>query len=211
MQFRHSVDGLRLGGRGHFGVGVLEGVDGAVGRLGEPPCSAQVDDPQTAPQSLRNPLARLLVRRGEEQNVNAPLCQKLPGEGLQLQVACAAAIGQFRMNFGQGQAAAGRVARVQAAGEDRRLALETGMPHQQPGQFGARVPGYSYNCCLHRIGHDSSIFLNLVSTSPAWRTSGQITSTVSSPARVPTMSLQPSWSRAAPSGCAPPVTVVSTT
>ncbi len=211
MQLRHSVNGLRLGGRGQFGVVVLEGVDSAVGRLGEPPRAAQVDDPHSVPERIRNPLARLLVRRGEKQNVNAPLCQQLPGKGLQLQGACASAIGQLRMNFGQRQPAAGRVALVHAAGEDRGLALETGMPQQQPGQFGARVPCDSHYRCLHRIGHDSSIVLNRDSTSLARRRSGQITSTVSSPARVPTTSVQPSWSSAAANGCAPPVTVVSTT
>src|ERR1035437_2997332 len=115
------------------------------------------------------------------------------------------------MDLAEGHTASRSVLFVHATREDRRLALEARMPHQQPGQLRARVPGNSHYRCLHRFYHDSSIVLNRDSTSLARRTSGQITNTVSSPATVPTTSAQPSWSRAAATGWAPPITVPTTT
>ncbi len=217
MQLRHAVDGLRLGCRGLglivrlAGAFIVEGIDGAVGRFGEPPRSAQVDDAQTRAKRLRHPLPRLLVRRGEKQHFNAAVGQQIPRERLQLEVAAAVAIGQLRMNLGQRNAAARDVLCVHAPGKDRRLAFQAGMAQQQPGQLRAGVPGHSHHCCLYAFGHDSSMVLSRASTSPARRGSGQITSTVSSPATVPTTSGHPSRSRAAATGWAPPITVPTTT
>ena len=135
-----------------------------------------------------DPLAGLLVWSGEEKDFYAAAGEQLPGKRLLLEFAAAVAVGQIGMNFGERNSAARRIFFVDAAGKDGGLALEAGMMEQQPGQFGAGVPGNSYNSGLNRFRHDSSIVLSLASTSPARRGSGQITSTVSSPATVPTTS-----------------------
>ena len=85
MQLRHAVDGLRLRGRGQLRAVVLKGVDCAIGRFDKPPCAAQVDDAHAAQQRFGHPLARLLVRRGQEQDLNAAAGEQIPGKGLLFQ------------------------------------------------------------------------------------------------------------------------------
>src|ERR1019366_9771907 len=104
------------------------------------------------------------------------------------------------MDLGKWNPTAGYVLFIDAAGKERRRALEAGMSQQEPGQLGAGVSCNSHNCCFYRFGHDSSIVLSRASTSLARRASGQITNTVSSPATVPTTSAHSSWSRAAATG-----------
>ena len=168
MKLGHTVDGLRLGFRCQFGVAVLESIDGAVGRVGEPPGSAQVNDAHPAPKRFRHPFPRLLVGCGKKQDTDASAGKKLPGEWLQFERAASVAIGQLGMNLAQRHAASGHVSFVHAPGEYWGRALETGMPQQQPGQFSAGVPCNSHYRCLHCFGHDSSIVLNRASTSVAW-------------------------------------------
>ena len=99
---------------------------------------------------------------------------------------------QLGMYLGQWNATAGRILFVHASGKNRGRFLEPGMAQQQPGQFRASVSSHSHHCRLYRLRHDSNIVLSRDSTSPARRESGQITSTVSSPATVPTTSGHPS-------------------
>ncbi len=78
MQLGHAVDGLRLRGCGQLGSFVLKGIDGAIGRFGQPPRAAQIDHAHPALQRFRDPLARLLMRRGEKQHFDAELGQQFP-------------------------------------------------------------------------------------------------------------------------------------
>jgi hypothetical protein len=169
MQLRQAIDGLRLDGGGLVRTFVLEGINRAVGRIGEPPCAAQVDDAHATQKSLGNPLARLLVGSSKKENFNAAAGQQIPRKGLLLQGSEPVTARQLRMNLGQRNAAARRIFGLHAPGKDRGLALEARMAQQEPGQLRARVSRHSHNCRLHRILHDSSIFLSRASTSPAWR------------------------------------------
>ena len=70
--------------RGQIGAFVFEGVDGAIGSIGKPPRAAEINHTQAARERLRHPFARLLVRRGKKENLNAAVCEQLPGKGLLL-------------------------------------------------------------------------------------------------------------------------------
>ena len=61
-----------------LGVGVGEFVDGAVGGLVKTPGAAEVDDADAAGEGLGDPLAGLLVGRGEEEELDAAVCELLP-------------------------------------------------------------------------------------------------------------------------------------
>ena len=126
MQLWHAVYGLRLRGRGQVGALVRKGIDGAVGWLGQPPCAAQIDHAHSAIQRFRHPLARLLMRRGEKQHIDAEVGEQLPGERLQFQLAVPLLSAKLRMNFGKRNAAARDVLGVHAPGEDRRLPFRRG-------------------------------------------------------------------------------------
>ncbi len=211
MQLGHAIDSFCLRGRGQFGAVVLKGIDGAIGRFSQPPCSAQIDHADSALERLRHPLARLLVRRGEKQHIHAAFLQQLPGERLHLEIVDAVAAGELGMNLGERNAAMREILALHAPGKDRRLALEMRMVQQKPRQLRAGVSGDSHNRCLGGFRHDCNIVLSRAATSAAWRVSVQIIKTVSSPAMVPTTSGHSSRSRAAATGCAPPITVLSTT
>ena len=71
MQLRASVDGFGLELCGVFGVRVVQLVDGAVGIVLQTPGAAQVDDFDAVRDRLGDPLARLLVRRREEEHFDA--------------------------------------------------------------------------------------------------------------------------------------------
>ena len=108
------------------------------------------------------------------------------------------------MNLGERNAAALRFFLIDAAGENRRRALETRMMQEQPSQFCACVTGHPDDCSLYAFAHDStSSSIGDSTSAAAW--SAQMTSTVSSPARVPTTSGQSSQSREAATGWAPPM------
>ena len=85
MQLRHSVNGLRLRCRGQLRSFVLKAINCAIGRVAQPPRPAQVDHAHSALQRFRHPLARLLMRRGQEQHVDSERGQQFPREWLQLQ------------------------------------------------------------------------------------------------------------------------------
>ncbi len=110
MQLRHAVDSLRLRGRGQLASFVLKGVDGAVGRFGQPPRSAQIDHAQAALQRFRNPLARLLMRRGEKQHLHAALGRAAPRKTAPASDCRPSLLpAKLRMNLGQRNAAAREV------------------------------------------------------------------------------------------------------
>ncbi len=149
MQFRHSVDGLRLNRGCNRRAVVLEGIDGAIGCFVQAPCAAEIDDAQAVRQSLRHPFARLLVRRGEKQNLDAAVGEQLPGKRLELQRSGAIVVGELGMNFDERNAAARRILGVDTSRKDRRRAFEARMVQQQPGQFGARVARHTDNRSLN--------------------------------------------------------------
>ena len=94
------------------------------------------------------------------------------------------------MNFDERHTAAGRVLFVHTAGKDRGRALEAWVMEQEPGEFASGIACDADDRGLDGRGHDSSRVLMRASTALAWRTSGQMMSTVSSPAMVPTTSGQ---------------------
>src|ERR1035438_1623769 len=188
MQFRQSVDRLRLSFRGDRRAVVLESIDGAVGGLVQAPRAAEVDDAQAVCERLGHPLTRLLMRCGEKQDFDAAIVEQLPREGLQLQSSSTIVVGKLGVDIDERNSATRRVVGVDTSGEDRRRAFEPRMVEQEAGQFGACVAGDPHNGSLNFLGHDSNIVLRRDSTSAALRWSGQMTSTVSSPATVPTTS-----------------------
>ena len=142
-------------------------------------------------QRFGHPLSRLLVRRRQKQNLHTAILQPLPRERLHLQRMAAVVVCKLRMNFIERNSAARRILLVHAPRKHRRLALQPRMMQQQPRQFRAGISRHTHHRSLHRLCHDSSIFLSRASMSCARFTSGQITSTVSSPAIVPTTSFHP--------------------
>ncbi len=188
MQLRHAVNGLRLRSRGQLGSVVFKRVHGAIRRFSQPPRAAQINHPHAAIQRLRNPLARLLVRRGQKQHLNSALLQQLPRKRLLLQVAAALAVNQLRMNLAQRHSAARGIFRIHASRKHGGLPFRRGWCSSSLASSAPAYPVTPITRGLHCLFHDSSIVLNCCSTSAARRTSGQITSTVSSPATVPTTS-----------------------
>ena len=79
-----TVYGFRLELCGVGGVGVVELVDGSVGVVLEAPGTAQVDDLDVVGEGGGNPLAGLLVRGREEENLDAGVGGALPTEGQDL-------------------------------------------------------------------------------------------------------------------------------
>ena len=47
----------------------------------EPPCAGEVDDPQAVGERVGDVLARLLVWRGEEEEIDSFLFEELPVKG----------------------------------------------------------------------------------------------------------------------------------
>ncbi len=91
VEFGTAVDSFDLELRGVGGVGVVELVDGAVGVVLEAPGTAEVDDFDALSDGGGDPLARLLVRRCEEEYLDAGTCGAFPAEGKDLvnaSVAC---------------------------------------------------------------------------------------------------------------------------
>ncbi len=80
MQLRHAIDSFSLCGCGCCRALVFKSIDGAICRFCEPPGAAEVDHTNSAGKRFRNPLARLLVRRGKKQDFNATAGEKFPGE-----------------------------------------------------------------------------------------------------------------------------------
>ena len=147
MQLRHAVDGLGLRGRGQLGAFVREGIDGAVGRFGQPPGAAQVDDAQSALERFGNPLARLLVRRGEKQNFDAALGQQIPGKRLS-SFRCAAAVVVRQLRDESRSSGTPPRARSFASTRPAKtggLPFEARMMQQQPRQLRACVARDSHN------------------------------------------------------------------
>src|SRR5580658_3389737 len=182
MELGHAVDRFRLNRGRNCRVFVLEFVDGAMRRIGETPGAAEVDDAQATVESFWNPLAGLLVRRSEKENFDAALFEQIPGEGNLFERAGAVVVAELGMNLDQRHAAARCVFGFDAAGKDWGRSFEARMAQQEASQFGACIPGYADDCGLNCLFHDSNIALRRDSTSAALRWSGQMTSTVSSPA-----------------------------
>ena len=76
-----AVDGFGLERGGGFGVGVVEFVYCSVGLLLETPGSAEVNDADACSDGCGDVFARLLMRGGEEEDVDGFLFQELPVEG----------------------------------------------------------------------------------------------------------------------------------
>jgi hypothetical protein len=139
MKLGHAVDRLGLNGRSLRSAFVSEGVDGAIGRLGEPPSAAEIDDADAASEGLGDPLARLLVGRGEKEDLNAAIGQELPGERLLCQLGSSVVVGKLGMDLDKRHTAAGRVLVVDTSGKDRWRALEAWVVEQEPGEFATGV------------------------------------------------------------------------
>src|SRR5271170_6318166 len=71
VQLWAAVNGFGLQEGGVLGVGVFELVDVSVGGVAEPPCAAEIDDLDAPLDGFGDPLAGLLVRRGEEQDLGS--------------------------------------------------------------------------------------------------------------------------------------------
>ena len=151
------------------------------------------------------------MRRGHEEYLHAQVFKQFPAERLLHQLSAAVAVGQLGMNLAQRHSAALGVSGVYTPGKHWWLALQMWMMQEQPCQLRTRISGHSNDRGLYRLIHDSSNVLIRASISLARFTSGQMINTVSSPATVPTTSGQPARSSDAATGCAPPITVRTTT
>ena len=154
MKLRHAIDGLRLRGRGQFGAFVVEGIYGAIGWLGQPPCAAQIDDAQPALERFRDPLARLLMRRSEKQHVDAALEPAVP-----MRMAPASDWRRRRCLLVADESPSAERRRAQdpchpRARQRPAACLQTGMMQQQPRQLGAGIAGDSHDRGLYGLRHD---------------------------------------------------------
>ena len=111
-----AVDGFGLEGGGERGVEVFELVDGAVGLMVETPCAAQIDDLDVVGEGNGCPLARGLVRGGEEDDVDAFPLEMFPVEGVDGEIVCVGKAGELGVK--RGERYGGCVRAVGAAEQD---------------------------------------------------------------------------------------------
>ena len=97
MKFWAAVNGFGLELRGVGWVGVVELVDGSVGVIIEAPGSAEVDNFDALGDGGRDPIARLLMRCGEEEYLDAGTGGAFPAEGKDLVDAPVACRGELRV------------------------------------------------------------------------------------------------------------------
>src|SRR5579859_5208907 len=202
MQLRNAVHRLRGQLVREAGIFIFEFVNGPVRGLLQPPRPAQVNHMHAAMDRLGNPLARDLVRCGQEEHVHALGLQSFPVERLQRISAIAA---DMWIKLIELASASG----LSVAGKQHRL-VGIRMPGEDPRQFKPGVTGCSNNRGLDFRGHQARISSRRVCSFFAVLLSGVMIRTVSSPATVPTTSSQPSPSIASATGWALPDVVLMT-
>jgi hypothetical protein len=101
MEFGAAEDRFGLERLGEAGVGILEVVDLAVALLLEAPSTAEIDDANAVFEPGGHPLAGVLVREGEEDDVDLAFRDEVPGEGADWRLGAASPEGELRMQIFQ--------------------------------------------------------------------------------------------------------------
>src|SRR5271166_791553 len=189
MQFRQPVNGGGIELRRAFG----ESVHLAVLCLLKSPGAAEVNHAKPLADSLWNQLARKLVGRRKENNVNPGVFHPLPRETLEGKAAVA---GQLRI--GIGQVAVGAAFAI--APEQQRF-LHSVVAREQAHQFKSRIAGGAKDSGLDACMHFYATYPRMRCASlPANFELRAIAKIVSSPPMVPTTSSHSSASIAADTG-----------
>jgi len=142
MEFRAAVDGFGLKLGGVFGVGVFEFIYGAVRGLVETPCAAEVDDPDAALDGFGDPLAGLLVRCGEEEDLGTGVGEFLPAEGMNFVLLAAPWSREMRVQVFEvrGDGGFGFACTAQ---KDWGCFAQAGMVQEKACEFAARVAAHA--------------------------------------------------------------------
>ena len=134
VEFGRAVDGFGLQFRGGGGIGVVEVIDGAVLFAVEPPGTREVDHTQAVGERVGDVLARLLVWRGEEEEINSFLFEELPVIGEDAEGVGVGQAGELWLQAGERD-----VFRAGAAEQQRRRVREVRMVEQQAHEFAAGI------------------------------------------------------------------------
>lgn len=136
VELGRAVDGFGLEFGGAVGVGVVELVDGAVGFVLETPGGGEVDDLDVVLEGDGGEFAGLLMRQGEEEEVDAFFGEGLEGEGDDEGGVGVGGAGEGRVDVGEAQGLFGAC----AAEEDGRGG-EARVVEEKARELGASVAG----------------------------------------------------------------------
>ena len=139
-----AVDGFGLQGGG--GGGVFEIVDGSVAIFLEPPCGGEIDDANAMSEGLGSPLAGLLMRRGEEKEINRFSLELFPVKRDDGEAIGVGEAGELGVKGGEGHGCGFRFG-GSAAEENGWRGGEARVEEEEAREFSAGVSGDSGNGC----------------------------------------------------------------
>jgi hypothetical protein len=138
MQFGATVDCFGLQFCGKLGVGIFQTVDGPIDVFLQTPGATEINDFDAPVDCLRNPLARVFVRRCQKQYLNAGVNDPFPAErqdfvGLMISWRCELRVKVFEICGQSYLCLAG------TAEECWRSSIQSRMAQQQTREFAAGV------------------------------------------------------------------------